>query len=905
MASLAFIAVTLLASPANEQQTDPAPFGRSPVTRVRFFPAPGLEKAMLGGKFTGSNVSDRTGYEVLAGITSVPAPGRWAELSFSNKKHYRWLRYEAPPGSHGNVAEIEFYADIQIVGFGQFGSLGHRNFHPFQMALDGKTDTWFDSDKADGQYVGTDVGYWCNGAPAMDPKPGEFKEPVKVTLKSQSPNSVIRYSFEGTPGPNEGTVYSQPFSIDHTGTIFAVAYRKGYAPSPTAEGTYVVGGPVKPGFSTFFIGNSLTGSTFPLTRCAFAAGWDQAYRSFIIGGAPSVSIWKGWVENSNKGKVAVITAKHGGEIDRVESDWEGNLSTLTKLDQLCLEVNSVDVETEAAYDIKFFDLLRGKFPQMQPWLYGVWPEMFKTPREVTLGQVASFQMKTVKPAETWEEGCAAWNLFDEDVQTKILQTYKGGKKPRILPCAVAAGCLKSWLDQGKIPDMSGDNYPFMMFRDNFHTGPVGTYLMTMVSYAAFYGESPVGRIPPIGTELNPAQACALQHLAWDVVKNYPDCGLYENGTAPVGKPVFSFAPAPAKANTSVKLSSPTPGAWFRYTLDGTEPTRTRGYVYCGVVTVRPGMTVKAIAYKSGMADSAVSTAEGSSRFANPTPAPKPTPRPTPAPAHANVSYGSDPHQILDVHLPSNSSGPWGAVIWFGGIWASDKHAPLEHFLPANCAAIAVEMRSMGDAIRDKVTPPISYVLLDARRAVQFVRLHAAEWNIDPDRIALGGGSQGTLPALYVACFGEAANPNSRDPVERVSTKVKGVGAWASQPSIDPKRMRDWVHGVEWGAPALGCSFAESLKKRDELLPMINKWSPDALLTKNAPPIYFGNDVGLTKPEKCEEMVYKVHCPQWGLGFQRLAQERGATVYCNFPGHPTDPYKDIWDFLLKMVSPASK
>ena len=25
----------------------------------------------------------------------------------------------------------------------------------------------------------------------------------------------------------------------------------------------------------------------------------------------------------------------------------------------------------------------------------------------------------------------------------------------------------------------------------------------------------------------------MQKLAWDVVKNYPDCGLYEEGTTPV------------------------------------------------------------------------------------------------------------------------------------------------------------------------------------------------------------------------------------------------------------------------------------------------------------------------------------------------------------------------------------
>ena len=80
----------------------------------------------------------------------------------------------------------------------------------------------------------------------------------------------------------------------------------------------------------------------------------------------------------------------------------------------------------------------------------------------------------------------------------------------------------------------------------------------------------------------------MQRLAWDVVKNYPDCGLYEAGTTPVAKPAFTTASV-GKEGSSVRLSSSTAGAWFRYTLDGTIPTRTRGYVYCGVVSVPPGV----------------------------------------------------------------------------------------------------------------------------------------------------------------------------------------------------------------------------------------------------------------------------------------------------------------------------
>ncbi|HQU46401.1 MAG TPA: hypothetical protein PK867_26575 [Pirellulales bacterium] len=271
----------------------------------------------------------------------------------------------------------------------------------------------------------------------------------------------------------------------------------------------------------------------------------------------------------------------------------------------------------------------------------------------------------------------------------------------------------------------------------------------------------------------------------------------------------------------------------------------------------------------------------------------------PVPTKADVSYGPHPHQLLDLYVPEGA-GPFPVVVWFGGLWKPSKGAPAHQLLPAGCAAVAIEARVMQDAIDEKLSPPVSVCLLDARRAVQFVRLHAAEWKLDPDRIAVGGGSQGALPALYVGCAGEKADPNSADPVERVSTKVTCVGAFRSQPSIDPQRMREWVPGVEWGAPALGCSFAESLKRRDELLPLINQWSPDALLHAGAPPIYFENEWGLTRPDDVEERNYLVHSPRWALGFQKIAHEHGVTCYVKYLGHPTEGDADIWDFFLKQL-----
>ncbi|MBS0206075.1 MAG: hypothetical protein JSS49_24545 [Planctomycetes bacterium] len=278
----------------------------------------------------------------------------------------------------------------------------------------------------------------------------------------------------------------------------------------------------------------------------------------------------------------------------------------------------------------------------------------------------------------------------------------------------------------------------------------------------------------------------------------------------------------------------------------------------------------------------------------------------PKPTTADLPYGPHSNQLVDLYIPTTGTGPYPVLVWFGGIWKPGKHAAqLGYFLPAECAVVAVQTRTMSEAVEHKEPIPVSYVLDDACRAVQFVRLNATKWNLNPDRIAVGGGSQGALPALYLGCSGDRANPQSNDPVERMSTRVACVAAYRSQPSIDPKRMQDWVPGVKWGAPALGCSFDESLQRREELLPIINRWSPDALLQKEAAPIYFENNWGLTKPESVQEMDYKVHSPAWSLGFQVLAHDAGVVCHVKYPDHPTPGYKDIWDFIRQeLKSPVT-
>jgi acetyl esterase/lipase len=260
----------------------------------------------------------------------------------------------------------------------------------------------------------------------------------------------------------------------------------------------------------------------------------------------------------------------------------------------------------------------------------------------------------------------------------------------------------------------------------------------------------------------------------------------------------------------------------------------------------------------------------------------------PKPTYADVPYGAHEHQLIDIHLPPKGDGPFPVLMWYGGIWKASKHAmDVNRFFPHGIAVIAVEVRTMEDATADKVKEPISYVLEDALSAVKFVRENAAKYKLDPKRIALGGGSQGALPALYIGCVAPEL--------------VTCIAAYRCQPTIDPKRMHEWVPGVKWGSPALGCSFEDSLKRREELLPVIKKWSPDWLLHKNAAPMYFENEWGMTKPDEITQGNYDVHSPEWAVGFQKLALAAGAICHVKYPGHPTEGYDDIWNFIVKQLT----
>ena len=78
------------------------------IEKIRFYPRIGYAGRMAGGVFQGSNTEDFIAPVVLYSIASTPVTG-WNEVPSSSSEPFKFVRYLAPAGSFGNIAEMKFY----------------------------------------------------------------------------------------------------------------------------------------------------------------------------------------------------------------------------------------------------------------------------------------------------------------------------------------------------------------------------------------------------------------------------------------------------------------------------------------------------------------------------------------------------------------------------------------------------------------------------------------------------------------------------------------------------------------------------------------------------------------------------------------------------------------------------
>jgi acetyl esterase/lipase len=129
---------------------------------------------------------------------------------------------------------------------------------------------------------------------------------------------------------------------------------------------------------------------------------------------------------------------------------------------------------------------------------------------------------------------------------------------------------------------------------------------------------------------------------------------------------------------------------------------------------------------------------------------------------------------LDVFCPRKRPNHAALVYVVSGGWFSRPEgihpAYFHEFLRRGYTVFAVVHGS-----QPKFTIP--EILDDMHRAVRFIRFHAADYQVNPDRLGILGASAGGHLSLMQGTAGLAANAWARDPVERCSSRVQAVACF--------------------------------------------------------------------------------------------------------------------------------
>ena len=168
--------------------------------------------------------------------------------------------------------------------------------------------------------------------------------------------------------------------------------------------------------------------------------------------------------------------------------------------------------------------------------------------------------------------------------------------------------------------------------------------------------------------------------------------------------------------------------------------------------------------------------------------------------HRDISYGPNERNVLDLYLAESAEpAPLYVFIHGGGFSGGDKaNIPPEllgRLLNAGISVSAINYRLSG-------TDPYPAAMKDSVRALQFLRHKAKEWNVDPTRVAAGGGSAGGGITFWIGFRNDFADPGSSDPVERESTRLTCIASWNTQSSYDPNFIRTIIPGPAYAHPAL-------------------------------------------------------------------------------------------------------
>ncbi|MCX7011031.1 MAG: alpha/beta hydrolase, partial [Candidatus Sumerlaeota bacterium] len=204
-----------------------------------------------------------------------------------------------------------------------------------------------------------------------------------------------------------------------------------------------------------------------------------------------------------------------------------------------------------------------------------------------------------------------------------------------------------------------------------------------------------------------------------------------------------------------------------------------------------------------------------------------------SPTLENMAYGDHAKHRIDLWL-AKSDQPAPLLAFFHG-GGGDKMQYRGNKLLEFCLQNGISCASVN--YRENNQWPFPIPMEDAARAIQFLRLHAADYHIDPKRVATWGTSLGANVTTWLGYHDDLAKPDSKDPVERESTRLLFVVTSAGQTFNDMQLFRERVYPYNIPGASEGGGANTDRTKAHELSAIYH-------VTKDDPPIFMTYGIAL-------------------------------------------------------------
>ncbi len=270
----------------------------------------------------------------------------------------------------------------------------------------------------------------------------------------------------------------------------------------------------------------------------------------------------------------------------------------------------------------------------------------------------------------------------------------------------------------------------------------------------------------------------------------------------------------------------------------------------------------------------------------------------------DVVYGNKDGLALtmDVLTPKTDAKHIGIILVSSGGWRSsksdipghdEKNRGTEHWIQGLLkGGYTLFVTRHGSAPRYFVPEMVE----DIRRSVRFVRTNAERFHVDSNHLGITSGSSGGHLSLMVAMTGDDGKPDSRDPVERASSRVQAVVAWFPPTDL-----------INWGRPEgykvidkLRPGFLQSLfSKVTDVEMQLKSISPIYQASPDDPPqLLIHGDKDLTVPLQ-QSQILKDKYQELSLPVELIVHNGGGHTY--WPGIMND-YPAVWKWFDRYLSP---